>query len=160
MHICSLELAAGELQGLSASESPALGVPSSARGCLASRCLCWEATWLKTHGAPVSCGSWGAPGRRSCIRGVLGGLDWMTHRGPFQPRTFCDSVILELRGGFSSSPEDAGVRGTSCLQLLLLFVTLGAREGDARCPAAGCGALPPDSPSAGAAGTPAPLAQR
>jgi len=21
-----------------------------------------------------------------------GGLDWMTHRGPFQPRTFCDSV--------------------------------------------------------------------
>jgi len=23
-----------------------------------------------------------------------GGLDWMTHRGPFQPRTFCDSVTL------------------------------------------------------------------
>ena len=21
-----------------------------------------------------------------------GGLDWMTHRGPFQPRTFCESV--------------------------------------------------------------------
>ena len=22
-----------------------------------------------------------------------GGVDWVTHRGPFQPRTFCDSVI-------------------------------------------------------------------
>jgi len=23
-----------------------------------------------------------------------GGLDYMTHRGPFQPRPFCDSVIM------------------------------------------------------------------
>ena len=23
-----------------------------------------------------------------------GGLDWVNHRGPFQPRTFCDSVKL------------------------------------------------------------------
>jgi len=25
-----------------------------------------------------------------------GGLDWMTHRGPFQPLPFCDSVKLNL----------------------------------------------------------------
>ena len=25
---------------------------------------------------------------------LAGGLDWMTHRGPFQPRIFCDSVIM------------------------------------------------------------------
>ena len=25
-----------------------------------------------------------------------GVLDWVTHRGPFQPRPFCDSVILSL----------------------------------------------------------------
>ena len=24
---------------------------------------------------------------------LAGGVDWMTHRGPFQPRTFCDSVF-------------------------------------------------------------------
>ena len=23
---------------------------------------------------------------------LAGGLDWVTHRGPIQPRTFCDSV--------------------------------------------------------------------
>jgi len=28
-----------------------------------------------------------------------GGLDWVTHRGPFQPRTFCDSVRVKI-GGF------------------------------------------------------------
>ena len=28
-----------------------------------------------------------------------GALDWMTHRGPFQPRTFCDSVKRFLRKG-------------------------------------------------------------
>ena len=25
---------------------------------------------------------------------LAGGLDWVIHRGPFQPRPFCDSVIL------------------------------------------------------------------
>jgi len=28
-----------------------------------------------------------------------GGLDWMTHRGPFQPRPFCDSVSKSSIGG-------------------------------------------------------------
>jgi len=27
---------------------------------------------------------------------LVGRLDWVTHRGPFQPRTFCDSVICFL----------------------------------------------------------------
>ena len=27
---------------------------------------------------------------------LAAGLDWMTHRGPFQPRTFCDSVTKGL----------------------------------------------------------------
>jgi len=27
-------------------------------------------------------------------------LDWVTHRGPFQPRPFCDSVIQTLPGRF------------------------------------------------------------
>ena len=39
-----------------------------------------------------------------------GGLDWMTHRGPFQPRPFCDSVIRHERNllGPRHSPTDMG----------------------------------------------------
>jgi len=38
-----------------------------------------------------------------------GGLDWVTHRGPFQPRPFCDPVIL--------CPKDVvreGKKGNTC----------------------------------------------
>ena len=31
------------------------------------------------------------------------GLDWVTHRGPFQPLTFCDSVSWSLRAGGAGS---------------------------------------------------------
>jgi len=42
---------------------------------------------------------------------LAGGLDWVTHRGPCQPQTFCDSVLCctgcqQLLGG-RSFPEDA-----------------------------------------------------
>ena len=31
---------------------------------------------------------------------LAGGLDWMTHRGPFQPLLFCDSVIYLMKSHF------------------------------------------------------------
>jgi len=40
----------------------------------------------------VPCSS--APARLPSPAAASGALDQMTHRGPFQPRTFCDSVIL------------------------------------------------------------------
>ena len=33
-----------------------------------------------------------------------GGLDWVTHRGPFQTRTFCDSVSAPALGNRRGSP--------------------------------------------------------
>ena len=47
-----------------------------------------------------------APPGRGAVQPAVGDpasagvLDWRTHRGPFQPRTFCDSVISssEKRG--------------------------------------------------------------
>jgi len=39
-----------------------------------------------------------------------GGLDWMTHRGPFQPLLFCDSVILwNMLAGFRISYQNRRV---------------------------------------------------
>ena len=38
------------------------------------------------------------------------GLDWVTHRGPFQPLLFCDSVILcrAVGMGARKEPEAGG----------------------------------------------------
>jgi len=56
--------------------------------------FCPEGLWsllLWRYSRPVwtrscaACSGWRCFGR---------GLDWVTHRGPFQPRPFCDSVIL------------------------------------------------------------------
>ena len=50
---------------------------------------------------------------------LAGGLDQAIHRGPFQPRTFCDSVILwlsESRGKVQSGGEgrEASLAHTDC----------------------------------------------
>jgi len=42
---------------------------------------------FKTHLDKVLC----SPLQATLLR--QGGLDWMTHRGPFRPRPFCGSVI-------------------------------------------------------------------
>ena len=47
--------------------------------------------------AGLSCSEIGAVG---AVGGPAsaGGLDYMTHRGPFRPRTFCDSVLRHKTG--------------------------------------------------------------
>ena len=53
-----------------------------------------EGSTLARFGKPFgSGGQWPCLGR---------GLDWVTHRGPFQPPPFCDSVIYQFKRTISS----------------------------------------------------------
>ena len=80
------------------------------------------------------------------------GLGWVTHRGPFQPRSFCDSMTL-------SQPAGAGageVSRASALTPRALLVShpwgpsFPHRGGGCTLPASGLGALPcPDCPGWG-----------
>ena len=60
--------------------SPGPGWPGRLWNLLLWRCS--KPAWTRSCAA---CSGWPCLGR---------GLGWVTHRGPFQPRTFCDFVIL------------------------------------------------------------------
>jgi len=38
-----------------------------------------------------------------------GGLDWVTHRGPFQPLPFCGSVVLWIDTHFTCREDKHGM---------------------------------------------------
>jgi len=62
----------------------------------------------------------------------------MTHRGPFQPRTFCDSVITEdcqeqygsMGGGMREKAKKTGAHCRSCLGWCYEDIVIGAPRAD------------------------------
>ena len=59
----------------------------------------------------VACCGWPCFGR---------GLGWGTHRGPFQPRTFCDSVVLCNERGWGLPSTSAQINQPTALILIFM----------------------------------------